>query len=361
MSIHLRAASVFIPRMCSWVCSWTFLLTQTFGTEEDSGALVGVVEMVFGGTVVVVVVVLVVLKVAEREGCVVKAGYNCKGGGSKAPQLTRNCPEPHQLPSGQNIYKNFRVGFRQILKEVFAGESYGHWRLVVFVWKKAKMRCTTLRHVANLHNFALHLCLEWLWIFCICHGTVCLSTFGGGGGGGGGLPSHLQGARQLGAEVPGDYYEGEIWWLWGTRWPWITPLCTTQGSPQSKPIRQMRWWPTAQTGKTLWVPNAAEGTKSQLVFAVWTKHGFHTLLLPQKKYFVLFQDILGISFSGPNLDHSEILKANVKNICTELVQGWFGTPNWGLTTDMGPESHRYENKIQIQKTTKTKYRCTQYK
>ena len=57
------------------------MLTQTFGTEEDSGALVGVVEMVFGGTVVVVVVVvLVVLKVAEREGCVVKAGYNCKGG-----------------------------------------------------------------------------------------------------------------------------------------------------------------------------------------------------------------------------------------------------------------------------------------
>ena len=81
-------------------------------------------------------------------------------------------------------------------------------------------------------------------------------------------------------------YGGEIWWLWGTRWPWITPLCTTQGSPQSKPIRQMRWWPTAQTGKTLWVPNAAEGTKSQLVFAVWTKHGFHTLLLPQKKYVI---------------------------------------------------------------------------
>ena len=93
-------------------------------------------------------------------------------------------------------------------------------------------------------------------------------------------------------------YEGEIWWLWGTRWPWITPLCTTQGSQQSKPIRQMRWWPTAQTGKTLWPANAAEGTKSQQVFAVWTKHGFHTLLLSQKKY-VVFS--LGFPFLGRTL------------------------------------------------------------
>ena len=79
MSIPLRAASVFIPR-------GDIFSTQSFGTEEGSVAFVGIVEMVFGGTVVVdvvvvvVVVIVVVLKVAEREGCVVKAGYNCKGG-----------------------------------------------------------------------------------------------------------------------------------------------------------------------------------------------------------------------------------------------------------------------------------------
>ena len=74
MSIHLRAARVFIPR-------GDIFSTQSFGTEEGSGAFVGIVEMVFGGTVVVdvvVVVVVVVLKVAERVGCVVKGG--CKGG-----------------------------------------------------------------------------------------------------------------------------------------------------------------------------------------------------------------------------------------------------------------------------------------
>ena len=72
--------------MCSYP-EGTFFSTQSFGTEEGSGAFVGIVEMVFGGTVVVdvvvvvvvvVVVIVVVLKVAERVGCVVKGGY--KGG-----------------------------------------------------------------------------------------------------------------------------------------------------------------------------------------------------------------------------------------------------------------------------------------
>ena len=74
---------MFIPR-------GDIFSTQSFGTEEGSVAFVGIVEMVFGGTVVVdvvvvvVVVIVVVLKVAERVGCVVKGG--CKGGrkGQKA-------------------------------------------------------------------------------------------------------------------------------------------------------------------------------------------------------------------------------------------------------------------------------------
>ena len=73
--------------MCSYP-EGTFFSSQTFGTEEGSGALVGVVEMVLGVTVVAVVVVVVVvvvgvLKVPGGVGCVVKAG--CKGGRVKGP------------------------------------------------------------------------------------------------------------------------------------------------------------------------------------------------------------------------------------------------------------------------------------